>query len=216
VARGSDGVEALVRELRGGGAEVVGIAADCSRATELERVRAEVESTLGAADILLPFAGGFSNQTPILDLDEEEWRDIVDWNLTSTFLTVRAFLPGMAERQHGAIVTMASNAGRLLDTTLNAAYAAAKAGIVMFTRHVAMEMGARNVRVNCVAPATTLTERVERIMTDERRETIAAMTPLGRLGMPADTAHAALYLCSDAAGWITGVTIDVAGGRIML
>jgi 3-oxoacyl-[acyl-carrier protein] reductase len=111
---------------------------------------------------------------------------------------------------------MASNAARNLDVTLTASYAAAKAGIVMFTRHVAKEVGPSGVRVNCIAPATTMSERVERIMTADRIQFIVDLAPLKRIGMPNDSALAALFLVSDSASWLTGVTLDVAGGRIML
>jgi 3-oxoacyl-[acyl-carrier protein] reductase len=111
---------------------------------------------------------------------------------------------------------MASNVARTVDVPLTASYAAAKAGIVQFTRHVAREVGERGVRVNCVAPATTLSERVDSIMSDELRERITALSPLGRLGSVADSAHAAVFLASDVSGWMTGVTIDIAGGRVML
>jgi len=122
----------------------------------------------------------------------------------------------MMERRSGSIVTMASNGGRLLDKPLQAAYAAAKGGVVMFTRHLALEMGPYGIRANAVAPATTRSERIERIMDAEAIARTAAMSPLGRLGTPADTANAALFLFSGAASWLTGITIDVAGGRIML
>jgi 3-oxoacyl-[acyl-carrier protein] reductase len=141
---------------------------------------------------------------------------VIDANLTSTFLTCKSFLSGMIERRRGAIVTMASNAGRMLDVTVTASYAASKAGIVMFTRHVARELGQYSVRVNCVAPATTMTERVERIMSPERIQHMVELAPLNRIGMPDDVAFGVLYLASDAASWITGITLDVTGGRIML
>ena len=216
VARGREAVDKLVDELRADGGEAIGLTSDCTRLDDMERLRREAESELGPTDILVAFAGGFSRATPILELDEEEWRFVVDSNLTATFFALKAFLPGMIERRRGAIVTMSSNAGRYLDPPLSAAYAAAKGGIVVLTRHVAKEVGPHGVRVNCVAPATTLTERVKGVMNEERRAAIAAMTPLGRLGVPEDSAYAALYLCSDAAAWITGVTIDIAGGRVML
>jgi 3-oxoacyl-[acyl-carrier protein] reductase len=113
-------------------------------------------------------------------------------------------------------VTMASNAARFLDIKLTASYAAAKAGVMMLSRHAALELGPQGVRVNCLAPATILTERVERVMDEERRASVAAMSPLGRLGEPDDPALAALFLASESARWMTGVTLDVAGGRIML
>jgi 3-oxoacyl-[acyl-carrier protein] reductase len=198
--------------------EIGGLATpgDVCRAGDIEAMRSHVEGLLGPVDVLVAFAGGFGALTPVHETSEEEWRSIIDSNLTSTFLTVKEFLPGMIERRRGAIVTMSSNAGRFLDISLTASYAAAKAGIAMFTRHVAREVGRDGVRVNCVAPATTLSERVERIMSEERRAEIAEMAPLGRLGMPEDSAQATVFLASEASSFLTGVTIDVAGGRVML
>ena len=195
----------------------IGISADASRWSEIVRMRELVEAELGPVDILAPFAGGFGAYTPVQDIGEDEWHAVIDNNLTATFLAVKAFLPGMIERGRGTIVTMASNAGRHLDATLTASYAAAKAGIVQLTRHVAREVGRHGIRVNCVAPGTTTTERIERILTEEGRAEIAAKSPLGRLGRPEECAHATLFLASEAAaGYLTGTTLDISGGRIML
>ena len=215
-ARSEAGVEALVSELRATGAEAIGIAADCTRGEEVERMVARAEDQLGPVDILLPYAGGFDAMLGIEEITEEDWRKMIDANLTSTFLTVRAAVPSMIDRHRGAIVTMASNAGRLLDMTLTAPYAAAKGGVIQFTRHVALELGRHGIRVNSIAPATVLSERVERIMDPEKRDRVAKMSPLGRLGTPEDCALATLFLVSDSASWLTGVTLDVAGGRVML
>jgi 3-oxoacyl-[acyl-carrier protein] reductase len=146
---------------------------------------------------------------------EEQWRSVIDSDLTATFLTVRSFLPGMIERGRGSIVTMASSAGRL-PSQASAAYAAAKAGVVMFSKHVANEVGQHGVRINCLAPSSILTERVERLMPEETQRQVAAMHPLGRMGTPEDVALATLILASDSSSWITGVTLDVAGSRIIV
>jgi 3-oxoacyl-[acyl-carrier protein] reductase len=215
-ARAQDAIDVLVDELRASGTEAIGVAADVTRREEIERVRRAAEDALGPVDILLPFAGGFSSYTPVHEIEEDEWRSILDWNLTSTFLTMNAFLPGMIERRRGAIVTMASNTARFLDILTTASYAAAKAGVIMLTRHAAIELGTYGIRVNCIAPATTLTERVAGIMSEERQAEVGAMSPLGRLGTPEDSAAATLFLVSDSASWLTGLTLDVAGGRIML
>ena len=122
----------------------------------------------------------------------------------------------MVERGSGSIVTMASNAARFLDIKLTASYAAAKAGIMMLSRHAALELGPHGVRVNILAPATILSERVKGAMDEERLASIAEMSPLGTIGVPEDPALAALFLASDSARWITGMTLDVAGGRIMM
>jgi 3-oxoacyl-[acyl-carrier protein] reductase len=170
--------------------------------------------------VLIAFAGGHGHPivglVPTEQATEEEWRFVTDANLTATFLTVRSILPGMIERCRGAIVTMASTAGRLPSRS-SAAYAAAKAGVVMFSRHVANEVGKHGVRVNCLAPGAILTERSPlREVPEEVRQQVAAEHPLGRLGEPEDVALATLFLVSDSSSWLTGVTLDVAGGRVML
>jgi 3-oxoacyl-[acyl-carrier protein] reductase len=210
-------IEAVVAETRAAGAaEAIGLVADCTTPEGVAHLRAQAEDRLGPADVLMVFAGGFGARTPLVETTLEEWRDVVESNLTTTFLTLKEFAPGMSERGSGSIVTMASNAARFLDIKLTASYAAAKAGIAMLSRHAALELGPDGVRVNCLAPATILTARVERVMDEERRAAIAAMSPLGRLGAPEDPALAALFLASESARWLTGVTLDVAGGRIML
>ncbi|HEX3615123.1 MAG TPA: SDR family NAD(P)-dependent oxidoreductase [Solirubrobacteraceae bacterium] len=216
VARGAAEVDTTVDELREAGAEAIGVTADCTSAEQLEDARRVTEDKLGPVNILMAFAGGFGARTPVQDITEAEWHHVIESNLTSTFLTVKTFLPGMIERRAGSIVTMSSNAGRLLDITLTASYAAAKAGIAMFTRHLAKEVGEYGIRANIIAPATLATDRVKGVMDEEMLGRIGAMAPLGRIGRPEDAALVALFLASESAGWLTGITIDVAGGRIML
>jgi 3-oxoacyl-[acyl-carrier protein] reductase len=215
--RDPETIERVTSETRNAGAaDAVGLAADLTTPDGVSRLRSDVEDKLGATEILFAFAGGFGARTPLLETELGEWSHVVESNLTTTFLTLREFAPGMVERGSGSIVTMASNAARFLDIQLTASYAAAKAGIAMLSRHAALELGPHGVRVNILAPATILTERVKRVMDEERRASIAAMSPLGTLGAPEDPALAALFLASDSARWMTGVTLDVAGGRIMM
>ena len=148
-------------------------------------------------------------------ITEEGWRAAIDGNLTATFLTLKSFLPGMIERGYGAIVTMASSAGRV-PTPAPIAYAAAKAGVVMLSRQVAAEVGKHGIRVNCLAPDTIMTERIQRSMSAEQQGQWTAAFPLGRMGPPEDVALAALFLSSASSAWLTGVTLDLAGGKIML
>jgi 3-oxoacyl-[acyl-carrier protein] reductase len=215
--RDEEAIERVSAQARNAGAaDVAGIAADLTTPDGVARLRSEVESELGPAEVLMAFAGGFGARTPLLETELDQWNSIVESNLTSTFLTLREFAAGMAERGSGSIVTMASNAARFLDITLTASYAAAKAGIAMLSRHAAIELGPHGVRVNVLAPATILSERVKRNMDEQRLRDIAGLSPLGTIGVPEDPALAALFLASDSARWLTGVTLDVAGGRIMM
>jgi 3-oxoacyl-[acyl-carrier protein] reductase len=216
VARGAEEIDATVAEIRAAGSEAIGIPTDCTSWEAIEDARRRTEAELGPVDILIPFAGGFGARTPVQEISEDEWHFVIESNLTSTFLTVKSFVPGMIERQQGSIVTMASNSGRFLDITLTASYAAAKAGIVMFTRHIAKELGQHGIRANVIAPATLATDRVKGVMDEAMLASVGAMAPLGRIGQPEDAALATLFLTSEAAGWLTGITLDVAGGRIML
>jgi 3-oxoacyl-[acyl-carrier protein] reductase len=202
--------------LRDEGGDALGVAADVSTRDGLHRLRDLTVEQYGEVHALVAFAGGFTARTPFAEISPEEWDTVILQNLTSTFHALQTFLPLIEAAGGGAAVTMASNAGRVLDIPLTASYAAAKAGVVMLTRHVAREYGAAGVRVNCVAPATTLSPRVANLMSDEVRDQIAALAPLGRLGAPEDTANATVFLLSDAAAWLTGITLDVAGGRVML
>jgi 3-oxoacyl-[acyl-carrier protein] reductase len=208
-------INSVVQEIRGGGGEAIGVAADLTDFAAVERMRRRIEVELGPVEVLAAFAGGQGYPTPTEQMAEEQWRSVIDSDLTATFLTVRTFLPGMIERGRGSIVTMASSAGRL-PSQASAAYAAAKAGVVMFSRHLANEVGQHGVRVNCLAPSSVLTERVKRLMPEETQRQVAAMHPLGRMGTPEDVALATLFLASESSSWITGVTLDVAGGRTMV
>jgi 3-oxoacyl-[acyl-carrier protein] reductase len=214
---GRDGsaIESVVREIRHAGGHAIAAPADCTDSSALAQMRGLIEEELGAVDLLLAFAGGGRAPQPVAHIAEDEWRADVDGNLTATFLTVRTFMPGMSSRRAGSIITMASAAARMPGGA-PIAYAAAKAGIIVFTRQLAMEVGQSKVRVNCLAPSTVLNERMREAIPAGQQRQMAAMYPLGRLGVPADVAQASLFLASDASSWITGVTLDIAGGQVML
>ncbi|KRD28573.1 short-chain dehydrogenase [Lysobacter sp. Root916] len=215
---GRDGaaIEAVVASIRAAGGTASGAPADCSQLAELERLRDRIAAEAGAPDYLLAFAGGGSGRPmPVQDISEQDWRSSLDHNLSSTFFTVKSFLPGMLERGSGAVLTMASAGGRIASGA-PAGYGAAKAGVVMLSRHLAHELGPQGIRVNCISPSAVLTERTRNTIPAERQRDMRAGFPLGRLGEPEDIASAALFLLSDASSWITGVVLDVAGGRVML
>jgi 3-oxoacyl-[acyl-carrier protein] reductase len=207
----------VVDAIHATGGEAIGVTGDCTDLAAIERLRQQVEHDLGPAEVLAAFVGGGrARPGPIADVPVEDWRSTVDGSLTATFLTLKSFLPGMIQRGRGAILTMASSAARLPGLGAPAPYVAAKAGVVMLTRQVASEVGRHGVRVNCLAPHTILTEQIQRVAPEEWREKMAAAVPLGRLGTPEDVALAAVFLASDSAAWLTGVTLDVAGGYVMI
>jgi 3-oxoacyl-[acyl-carrier protein] reductase len=209
-------IEPVVAAIRAAGGEAVGVAGDCTESATVERLRQQVEQELGPAEVVAAFVGGGrARPGPVTDVPEEDWHSTVDGTLTATFLTLKSFLPGMIERGRGAILTMASSAARLPGLGAPAPYVAAKAGVIMLTRQVAGEVGRHGVRVNCLAPHTILTEQIQQRAPEEWRRQMAAAVPLGRLGTPEDVALAAVFLASDSAAWLTGVTLDVAGGYVM-
>ena len=209
-------IDLVVGALGAAGGQAIGVAGDCTDLAAVERLRRQVEQDLGPAEVLAAFVGGGrARPGPVAQVSEEDWHSTVDASLTATFLTLKSFLPGMIERGRGAIVTMASSAARLPGLGAPAPYVAAKAGVVMLTRQIAVEVGRHGVRVNCLAPHTILTEQLRQRAPTEWREQMAAAVPLRRLGTPEDVAAAAVFLVSDSAGWLTGVTLDVAGGYVM-
>jgi len=211
--RDREEIEKVTGSIERAGGRAIAVTADVTRSEDLERLRSETEAALGAPDILLAFAGSGSELRPLIDTTEAEWRRVVETNLTATFLTLRTFVPGMMERGRGAVVSMSSTAGRQPGGA-SLPYSAAKAGIIMLTRQLALEAAPRGVRINCLAPSMIVTERIERLVPAEQRARIAEQFPLRRLGTPSDVAEAVLFLVSDRSDWITGATLDITGGRV--
>ena len=214
VARDGPALSAVADGIHQDGGRALAVAADCTVAPELARVRDRVHDEFGPVDILVPFAGGAGMPVPTVQESAEHWRMVVDSELTSAFATISAFLADMTGGRGGTIVTMSSAAARQAAQS-SAAYAAAKAGVIALTRHLAREL-APDVRVNCVAPAAVENDRMRAAMTDEQLGGLGASFPLGRIGQPADVAAAVLFLASQASSWITGATLDIAGGKVMV
>lgn len=213
-ARRPDRIAATVETVEGLGGIATAAPGDCSDAEAVDAVYRHVEDVLGPIDIVCAFAGGGRPPQPIHTIADDEWRADVDANLTTAFLVVRGALRTMIERQRGAIITMASGAARQAGGA-PVAYAAAKAGVVNLTQQAATEAGPHGIRVNCLAPAAVLTDAMAASVPADRQRQLVAAYPLGRLGRPDDVASSALFLASDASSWITGITLDVAGGQIM-
>jgi 3-oxoacyl-[acyl-carrier protein] reductase len=194
------------------GGRAIAVVADCTDPVALAEAAAIVADEIGPIALLAAFAGGGGRPVPSLDMPLQEWRAVLDGDVTSTFATIQAFAPAMVAAGRGSIVTMSSAAGRT-PSQANIAYAVAKAGVVMLTRHLAAELAPHRVRVNCVAPAAVHNEKMDRYMTPEQFTALGTSFPLGRVGEPIDVAAATAYLGSDASGWITGQTLDIAGGK---
>jgi len=214
VGRDRVALDAVARDIRRSRGEALVVRADCTIDAEVDAMAGAVHDGLGAPDILVAFAGGGGMPVATAEETGAHWREVVEGDLTPTFLTARAVLPAMIDRGRGAIVTMSSAAARQAARS-GAAYAAAKAGVIAFTRHIAGEYGPAGVRANCVAPSAIEHERPRQWTTAEVRRELAASFPLRRLGQPEDVAEATLYLASDASSWITGVTLDISGGKVM-
>jgi NAD(P)-dependent dehydrogenase (short-subunit alcohol dehydrogenase family) len=208
--------DGVARELEAAGSRAVAVRADVTDRASVRAMVEEVGRRIGEPDILVNNAGGFPKLRTLLEIEEEEWDAIIALNLKSAYLCSRAVLPGMIARRRGRIVSLSSPAARSLTNFSATHYAAAKAGILGFTRHLAYEVGQYGITVNAIAPGTTLTGRVRRARTPEDQARIASLIPLGRLGLPEDTAGAAAFLASDDAAYITGITLDVNGGKVMM
>jgi 3-oxoacyl-[acyl-carrier protein] reductase len=215
IGRDEEALGNVTDAIAASGGRALSIRADCTVDAEVQHAARMVAEQLGPVHILAPFAGGNGMPVPTPQETVAHWREVLDSDLTATFATVHAFLPAMLERGQGVIITMSSAAARQAARS-SAAYAAAKAGVIAFTRHLAAEVGPQGIRVNCVAPSAIQNERMLTWTTEEQRRELGASFPLRRIGQPEDVAAATLFLASDASSWITGVTLDIAGGKIMV
>ena len=212
----SAGVEAVAEAQRGRGADVLALHADVTRSADIGRALDAVIARWSRLDILVNNAGGFAVIRPTEEITEEEWQSILASNLTSVFLCSKAALPIMKRQRYGRIVNLASVVGRAGAVRVTSHYAAAKAGVIGFTRHLALEVGGHGITVNAVAPGTTATERVLKARTSEETRRVAEAIPVRRLGEPAEIAEAVVFLASDSAAFINGATLDVNGGQVMV
>ncbi len=204
---------AVREEIERAGGHAMQVTGDVTRFADVEAMRAAIEAKLGPIQLLVANAGGsFSPPGPLEETTEEGFRASVDGNLTATFLTLKGVLPGMKQRRQGNIITLSSTAGRRPHARSPIPYAAAKAGVQLLTQDVALQAGPFNVRVNCIAPETILTERNRQRIPAAMQDTLAQAHPIARLGTVEDVADAAVFLASEASGWITGVILDVTGG----
>jgi 3-oxoacyl-[acyl-carrier protein] reductase len=226
VTGGSRGIgRAIALELGRAGAEVVvgyrtgreeaeSVAAEIGgRALEADVSDAESAKALvqaaGDVDVLVNNAG-LTRDGLLVRMSDEDWRTVIDTNLSSVFYTCRAAARPMMRKRAGSIVNVSSIVG-VHGNGGQTNYAASKAGIIGFTKSLARELGSRNVRANVVAPGYVTTQLTD-VLPPEATEAMLANTPLGRLGDPEDVAGAVRFLCSDAAAFVTGDVLLVDGG----
>jgi len=226
VTGGSRGIgAAIARELAAAGASVVvgyrsgqeeaeaiageiggrAVQADVSNAEDAKRLVEEA----GDLDILVNNAGT-TRDGVLARMTDDDWRAVMETNLSSVFYTCRAVSRGMMKRRAGSIVNLSSIVG-IHGNWGQTNYAASKAGIIGFTKSLAQELGSRGVRANVIAPGYIKTALTE-VIPEQAKEQMLSLTPLGRLGDPEDVAGAVRFLCSDAAAFITGEVLVVGGG----
>jgi len=197
---GAEEAEAVAKEARGRTVQ-----ADVSDPEQAKRLVEEA----GELDILVNNAG-LTRDGLLARMSDDDWRDVIETNLSSVFYTCRAVTRGMMKKRAGSIVNVSSIVG-VHGNWGQTNYGASKAGIIGFTKSLARELGSRGVRANVVAPGYVNT-RLTDVLPDEAQQAMLANTPLGRLGEPEDIAGAVRFLCSDEAAFITGEVLLVDGG----
>jgi 3-oxoacyl-[acyl-carrier protein] reductase len=209
---------AIAAALAAAGATVHGVDRDDVDVTDAAQVDAFVRR-VGPVDVLVNNAGGVVGQVgrPLEEISDEDWRAVVDANLTSTFLCTRAVAPGMKERRYGRIVNISSGAGRSVSLTGIQAYASAKAGQIGFTRQTAHELGPFGITVNSIAPGFVLSNPTSiaqfESYGEEGQRRLVESIATRRLGMPEDIANGVLFFAAESSGWVTGQVISIDGGH---
>jgi 3-oxoacyl-[acyl-carrier protein] reductase len=208
---------AIADALRADGAKVHAVDLDIADLTRPDAVR-DFFGGLGGVDILVNNAGGVCGQVghPLEEVSADDWRAVVDANLTTNFLCTRAVAPAMKQRRSGRIVNISSGAGLRVSKTGIQAYASAKAAVIGFTRQMAHELGPYGITVNCIAPGFILSNPTTQRQWDnygpEGQRALLDGIALGRLGDPADIANGVQFFASPRSGWITGQVISIDGG----
>lgn len=218
-ARTVSDLEQVAAAIRTAGGQALAIPCDVLDQGQVEGMVGAVVKTWGRLDVLVNNAGLGTPTQPVETIDPADWDQTVALNLKSAFLCVRAAVPVMKAQQYGRIVNISSFAGRNFSRISGPQYSAAKAGLLAFTKHMAVELGPFNICSNSVAPSVVLTARVkakwEARPADERERILAAL-PLQRLAEPVEVATVIAFLASDDASYVNGVCIDVNGGSYMV
>jgi 3-oxoacyl-[acyl-carrier protein] reductase len=207
------GAAAITAYLGEAGLEGRALVLDVSRPESVEACFKEIEANEGTPTILVNNAG-VTRDGLLLRMSAEDWATVIETDLSSIYRTSKAVLRGMMKARRGRIINITSVVG-VMGNAGQANYAAAKAGMIGFTKSLAREVGSRGITVNAVAPGFIVTDMTE-ALGDEQREALKRQVPLGRLGSAEDVAHAVAFLASAEAGYVTGETLHVNGGMYMI
>ena len=213
VGRDAEAAKAAVAELSATGAEVSYLLADVSRREDCQRIAATAAERFGGIDVLCANAGIFP-AAPLAEMTDENIDEVLGTNLRGTILSVQACLPALAASGHGRVILTSSITGPITGFPGWAHYGASKAGQLGFLRTAAIELAASGITINAVLPGNIVTEGLDELG-EEYQAQMAASIPLRRLGTVEEIGHAALFLATDEAGYITGQTIVVDGGQVL-
>lgn len=206
---GADGIEQALREA---GYQGVGVVLNVADPVSVESAMGQIAERLGAPSILVNNAG-ITRDNLLMRMKDDEWQSVIDTNLGSVYRMSKACLRSMTKARKGRIINIASVVGTMGNAG-QTNYAAAKAGMMGFTRSLAREVGSRAITVNCIAPGLIDTD-MTRAMNEAQQAAILAAVPLARFGRPEEVADAVVFLASRAAAYITGETLHVNGGMYM-
>lgn len=207
----SEAAEAVAVGIKAAGGRAAGIACNVTLEEDLQRAVATAEAQFGGLTVLVNNAGG-GGPKPI-DMPMGDFRFAYDLNVFSLFRLTQLAMPLMERAGHGAVLNISSMAGENKNARM-ASYGSSKAAVNHLTRNIAFDLGPKGIRVNAIAPGAIKTAALASVLTPEIEKAMLKHTPLGRLGEAQDIAHAALFLCSPAASWISGQVLTVSGGGV--
>jgi len=217
-AMGWRDIDSVADEIRALGRKALPLVIDISKADHVQRLVDETRRKLGRIDILVNNAAAArgNDRVPVVQLEEAEWRKVIEVNLTGTFLVTKAVAGALIEQgEGGRIVNISSIAGREGIPTF-AAYGVTKAGIILFTRVLAQELAPHGINVNCVCPGLVGTHRMKDIVQQGAiRDAVMRTIPLGREGQPEEIGELVAFLCGPDASYVHGQAINIDGGRVM-
>lgn len=213
--RNEAGAEEAKQEIVSAGGRAITVHADVTVSADVRRMINEAVAGFGPIDILVNNAGSLVERLRLLELTEARWDEVIDLNLKSAFLCAQAVAAAMIQRGSGAIINVASIAGRNGGALGAIHYATAKGGMITMTKGLAKELAPHGIRVNAVSPGVIATPFHEQFSTPEAIRNFVNNIPLGRVGAPEEIAKTILFLASEASSYLVGETIEVNGGMLM-